>query len=111
MSEKDAKNILLFLCQKHLTEKEIYAILQIVKRAEEKKETTKTIAKEGISLGSVLALVISYVKWKSIAWAIFHSFWGWGYVLYFVVKGYQFKLKVGEVKENVSSKLQGKNNI
>lgn len=43
-----------------------------------KKETTKTIAKEGISLGSVLALVISYVKWKSIAWAIFHSFWGWG---------------------------------
>ena len=53
-----------------------------------KKETTKTIAKEGISLGSVLALVISYVKWKSIAWAIFHSVLGWGYVLYFVVKGY-----------------------
>lgn len=54
----------------------------------DKKKFTKAVVNDGITLGSVLALVISYIKWKSIVWALFHSLLGWGYVLYFVVKGY-----------------------
>ena len=44
--------------------------------------------KDGMTLGSVLAVVISYVKWKSIGWAIVHGFFNWVYVLYFIIKGY-----------------------
>lgn len=44
--------------------------------------------KGGMTLGSVLAVVISYVKWKSIGWAIVHGFFSWFYVLYFIIKGY-----------------------
>ena len=32
----------------------------------------KTV-KTGIGFGSALAIVISYVTWKSIGWAIFHG--------------------------------------
>ena len=37
----------------------------------------------GIGLGSILAVVISYVKWQSIGWAILHGAMGWIYVLYY----------------------------
>ena len=45
----------------------------------------KTV-KNGIGFGSCLAMVISYVTWKSVGWAIIHGLFGWAYVLYFVVK-------------------------
>lgn len=45
----------------------------------------KTVEK-GVSFGSVLAIVISYVTWKSIFWAIVHGILGWIYVIYFLVK-------------------------
>lgn len=41
--------------------------------------------KEGISLGSALAIVLSYVKWKSIGWAILHGLFSWFYVVYFAI--------------------------
>ena len=37
----------------------------------------------GIGLGSILAVVISYVKWQSIGWAILHGALGWIYVIYY----------------------------
>lgn len=37
-------------------------------------------------LGMVLALVISYVKWNSIGWAIFHCLCGWIYVAYYLIQ-------------------------
>jgi len=43
-------------------------------------------AKEGIGFGSVVAIVISYVKWHSIAWAILHGIFSWFYVIYFIIK-------------------------
>ncbi|MGB5824213.1 MAG: hypothetical protein WBH44_09040 [Proteocatella sp.] len=43
-------------------------------------------AKAGISFGSGLAMVISYVTWQSIPWAIFHGILGWVYVIYFWIK-------------------------
>lgn len=43
-------------------------------------------AKKGVSFGAVLAIVISYAKWHSIGWAIFHGLLNWIYVIYYVIK-------------------------
>ncbi len=43
-------------------------------------------AQDCIGLGAVLAVVISYVKWKSIGWAILHGILGWIYVIYYLIK-------------------------
>lgn len=45
----------------------------------------KTVT-EGLSFGSALAMVISYVEWKSIGWAILHGLLGWVYVIYYAIK-------------------------
>lgn len=39
-----------------------------------------------IGLGAVLAMVVSYVRWKSIGWAILHGLLNWGYVLYYIIR-------------------------
>ncbi len=49
------------------------------------KSTVKNVTK-GLSFGSALAMVISYVTWNSIGWAIVHGLLGWVYVIYFVIK-------------------------
>ena len=46
---------------------------------------TKTV-KSGISFGSCLAMVISYVHWHSVFWAIVHGLLSWGYVIYHVIR-------------------------
>jgi len=43
-------------------------------------------AQKGISFGCALAMVISYVHWHSIGWAIFHGLLGWVYVIYYALK-------------------------
>ncbi|MCF8284884.1 MAG: hypothetical protein K9I48_07895 [Sphingobacteriales bacterium] len=48
----------------------------------------KEIIKNGISFGSVLAIVISWTMNKSIVWAIIHGLLGWLYVLYYVIRFY-----------------------
>lgn len=48
----------------------------------------KEIIKNGISFGSVLAIVISWTMNKSIVWAIVHGLLGWLYVLYYVIRFY-----------------------
>lgn len=37
-------------------------------------------------IGIALAVVLSYTKWQSIGWAIFHGFLNWGYVIYYVIR-------------------------
>ena len=39
-----------------------------------------------IALGAVLAMIVSYVKWNSIGWAILHGLLNWGYVLYYIIR-------------------------
>ena len=46
---------------------------------------TKTV-ETGVSFGSALAMVISYVHWQSVGWAIVHGILGWVYVVYHVIK-------------------------
>lgn len=50
------------------------------------KEHTGDAAKKGLSFGAALAMVISYVQWRSIGWAIVHGILGWVYVIYYVLK-------------------------
>ena len=67
---------------------------QIVEEVKPDGTTTKTITKKFKSagsefvytLGSCLAIVISYVKWNSIGWAILHGILGWIYVIYYIIR-------------------------
>ena len=40
----------------------------------------------GITFGSALAMVISYVNWHSVGWAIFHGLLSWVYVIYYLIR-------------------------
>jgi len=39
-----------------------------------------------VSLGSIIAAVISYAKWGSVGWAILHGMLNWFYVIYYVIR-------------------------
>ena len=41
---------------------------------------------ESVGFGAALAMIISYVKWQSIGWAILHGVFNWGYVIYYIIK-------------------------
>lgn len=45
----------------------------------------KEIIRNGISFGSVLAIVISWSINKSVLWAILHGILGWIYVIYYIL--------------------------
>ena len=40
----------------------------------------------GIGFGCALAMVISYVKWQSVGWAILHGLMSWGYVIHYILR-------------------------
>ncbi len=40
----------------------------------------------GISFGCILAAVVSYVKFRSIGWAMLHGLLGWIYVIYYIIQ-------------------------
>ncbi len=42
-------------------------------------------ARAGISMGTALAITISWSVNKSILWAIIHGFFSWFYVIYFAL--------------------------
>ena len=50
------------------------------------KRITAHAKSDGLSFGAALAMVISYVKWHSIGWAILHGLLGWIYVIYYAIK-------------------------
>ncbi len=45
----------------------------------------KTIVKNGIGLGSVIAVVISWDRNKSVLYSFIHGVFGWLYVIYFII--------------------------
>lgn len=49
-------------------------------------KTVKKGIDESVAVGIALAVVISYTKWQSIGWAIFHGLLNWAYVIYYVIK-------------------------
>lgn len=46
---------------------------------------TKEAARAGITMGSALAITISWSLNHSILWAIVHGFFSWLYVIYFAL--------------------------
>ena len=57
---------------------------------QEKKVIIEKTIKKGLDseavVGIALAVVLSYTKWNSIGWAIFHGFMSWGYVIYYAIR-------------------------
>jgi hypothetical protein len=47
-------------------------------------EVTQTVINNGIGLGSVIAVVISWERNKSVLFTIIHGLFGWLYVIYFL---------------------------
>ena len=43
------------------------------------------VARQGISFGSALAIVISWTQHGSILWAIIHGLFSWLYVVYYAL--------------------------
>ena len=41
----------------------------------------------GIGLGTIIAVVMSWTRNKSVLWAIIHAFFGWFYVIYALIVG------------------------
>ncbi len=50
------------------------------------KHTAQQTVNNSVVLGTALATVISYINWNSIGWAILHGMFGWGYVIYYIIK-------------------------
>ena len=50
-----------------------------------KVERTREVVRSGISMGSALAIAISWSTHQSILWAIVHGVFSWLYVIYFAV--------------------------
>ena len=48
-------------------------------------EIKQTIVENGIGFGSVIAVVVSWDRNKSILYAILHGIFGWLYVIYFML--------------------------
>lgn len=46
-------------------------------------ETTRTVTETGIGLGSVIAVVCSWQRNRSITWAILAGLFSWFYVIHF----------------------------
>lgn len=51
---------------------------------------TQTLINNGIGLGAVIAVVTSWSRNRSVAWAILHGIIGWLYVIYFVLTREQY---------------------
>jgi hypothetical protein len=39
----------------------------------------------GIGIGTVIAILISWNLYHSVLWAAIHGFFGWGYVIYYLL--------------------------
>lgn len=50
-----------------------------------KSDLTNTVIRSGVGIGSVLAVVVSWERNKSVLLAFLHGIFGWLYVLYFVL--------------------------
>ncbi|HHQ48164.1 MAG TPA: hypothetical protein ENK19_04690 [Acidobacteria bacterium] len=48
-------------------------------------ETTRVVTQSGVTLGSVIAVVCSWERNRSILWAIVAGVFSWLYVVYFAL--------------------------
>ena len=69
------------------TEEQVALLLYKAQQMENKNRISisKPINK-GVTIGSVLAMIISYTTWKSVGWAIIHGLMSWGYIIYYLIR-------------------------
>ena len=69
------------------TEEQVALLLYKAQQMENKNRISisKPI-KKGVTIGSVLAMIISYTTWKSVGWAIIHGLMSWGYIIYYLIR-------------------------
>lgn len=48
-------------------------------------EIKQTVIRNGVGLGSVIAVTVSWERNKSILWAILHGIFSWIYVIYYAL--------------------------
>lgn len=46
---------------------------------------TGDVIKSGITMGSALAMIISWSLYQSVIWAVIHGLFSWVYVLYYLI--------------------------
>ena len=46
---------------------------------------SKEVSKSGITLGTVIAAIVSWSANHSIFWMIVHAFFGWFYIIYYLL--------------------------
>lgn len=81
-------NIKFYRKKNQLTQDDIASACNVTRQAVSKWENT-TVEKTvdiGATVGTALAVVLSYVKWKSIGWAILHGCLGWVYIIYYAIR-------------------------
>lgn len=71
------------------SEDDIKLLLYRIHQWDEKRKNEykhKHNIKTGVTFGSALAIVISYVHWHSVGWAILHGLLSWVYVIYYILR-------------------------
>lgn len=64
----------------------IYGVTTTEGTKEKAKNLSIKIGSDGVTVGAALAMIISYVKWQSIGWALLHGLLNWVYVIYYIIK-------------------------
>ena len=64
----------------------LVSLLLLVSFAASAQEISNTTyIRDGVTFGTVLAIVTSWSRNKSVLWAILHGIFSWLYVIYFVI--------------------------
>lgn len=54
--------------------------------SEDQEKWFRSAGSKAVTMGTVLAMILSYTKWGSIGWTIFHGLLSWAYVIYYIIK-------------------------
>ena len=73
------------------TEEQVALLLYKAQQMENRNHIHFDVSKDnllekGITIGSALAMIISYTTWKSVGWAIIHGLLSWGYIIYYLIR-------------------------
>jgi len=61
-------------------------IVLIIATAADDIEFNNTLISTTSIVGAIWAGILSYMKWQSVGWAIWHVICGWVYVIYYYIQ-------------------------
>lgn len=71
----------------------LLSLTTIVFGQESTKTIVKTITQSGVGLGSIIAVVTSWDRNRSLGYAILHGIFSWFYVIFFAITDKDNKLR------------------